>query len=259
MKRSKSLTPRPRRGFVLVLTLTMILIAVMITGRAANRSLSRTLQSIEAEQQLQRRWEHLSLQRTLLGRAGSIFATHTEPNQSPVIWHDGSFQLSGQTYRVRLSDESAKVNLNQLQRVMTREQFQSVLSSLPTGSTHREGEPIESWGQLFGSLPASQLIGETTSITCWGDGRLNIHRASEESIRLLLTPVIGTSEVDALIRKRNEQRTSVPASLGVPQAAQSLATEQSVCHSLWIVDRERGAVRFDVGFAGSHQAISFRW
>lgn len=82
MKRLKPLPLKPRRGFVLVLTLAMILIAVMITGRAANRSLSRTLQTIDAEQQLQRRWEHMSLQRTLLGRAGSIFATHTEPNQT---------------------------------------------------------------------------------------------------------------------------------------------------------------------------------
>lgn len=259
MKRLKPLPLKPRRGFVLVLTLAMILIAVMITGRAANRSLSRTLQSIEAEQQLQRRWEHLSLRRTLLGRVGSIFATHTEPNQTPAIWHDGSFRLSGQSYRVRLSDESAKVNLNQLQRVMTREQFQAVLSSFPTGATHREGEPIESWGQLFGSLPASRLIDETTSITCWGDGRLNIHRASEELVRLLLTPVIGTSDVDALIRRRNELRTSGPASLGVPQLANGLVTEQSACHSLWIVDQEREEVRFDVVFAGSHQVISFRW
>lgn len=66
-----------------------------------------------------------------------------------------------------MSDESAKANLNQLQRVIAWGQFQAVLSSLPPGATHRECDLIESFGQLFGSMPAFQLIDETTSLTCW--------------------------------------------------------------------------------------------
>ena len=62
-----------RRGFVLVLTLAMILIAVTITARSANRSLTRTLQAIESETQLQSRWSKLSLQRSLLSRSTQVF------------------------------------------------------------------------------------------------------------------------------------------------------------------------------------------
>lgn len=259
MKRLHEPNSAARRGFVLVLTLAMILIAVMITGRTANRSLSRTLQSIEAESELQRRWEQLSLQRTLLKRAEQIFAALSEPNQLPAIWHDGRFKLSGRSYQTRLSDESAKVNLNQLRKVLKPEQFRSVLASLPRGASHLEYEPIESWGQLFGSVPTSQLMQKTTAITCWGDGRLNIERASDESLHLLLDPVIGTSEVDALIRRRNEDQLSTLMQIGVPEAASRLVTQQSLCHSLWVVEQESRDIRLDVGFAGSLQTISFRW
>jgi hypothetical protein len=261
VKRLQVPKSRSKRGFVLVLTLAMILFAVMITGRTANRSLSRTLQSIEAESELQRRWEQLSLQRTLLNRADRIFAAQSKPGQLPAIWHDGHFILSGRSYRVRLSDESAKVNLNQLQRVLKPEQFRSVLASLPRGASHPEHEPIESWGLLFGSIPTSQLMQDTTAITCWGDGRLNIHRASDDSIRLLLEPVVGLSEVDALIRWRNEKEEYGAVPLRVPQAAQELVTEQSVCHSLWSVDQGSEETRLDIRELMDRRSreTSFRW
>jgi hypothetical protein len=65
--------PRNRRGFVLVLTLAMLLVAVTMTARSANRSLTRTMQSLEAESLLQGRWQKLSLQHAILGRdAGAV-------------------------------------------------------------------------------------------------------------------------------------------------------------------------------------------
>lgn len=263
MKRLPPLNLSAKRGFVLVLTLAMILIAVMITGRTANRSLSRTMQSIEAESELQRRWEHLSLQRALLSRADQLFLARSELNQVPAVWYDGRFMLSGHNYRVRLSDESAKVNLNQLRRVLKPEHFRSVLASLPVRATRSEHEPIESWGQLFGSVPTLQLIENTTALTCWGDGRLNIERASDESILRLLEPVVGLSEVDALLRRRKEQRTSATflPTISVPVSARNLVTDASRCHSLWIIDQDSEEVRLDIRelMDRTSHVTSFRW
>jgi len=266
MKRHSISTRSRKRGFVLILTLAMILLAVMLTARTANRSLSRTLQSLDAESQLRQRWETLSLQRALFLHAGMTFHKVDDQYAAMPLWVDGRFHLAGRTYRVRLSDESSKLNLNTLRQVLAPEQSQQTLSDLVSGWSSRSAIPrrLESWGQLFGNRPPVEIINATTSITCWGDGRLNIERASSDSIRQLLEPIIGSSEVAALQRlqqERNLQPLRQHRALAVPTIAQHLVTDTSHCYSLWIVEQDSGTTRFDVREwdGQTHRLTTFRW
>jgi cell division protein FtsL len=275
--------PTHRKGFVLVLTLAMILIAVTITARSANRSLTRTLQSIEEEAHMQSRWGKLSLQRALLSRATQVFhAIETvERTTSPSrIWHDGQIELSGTTYRLRLSDESARLNLNTLRRTRSADDYQRFIAdtvSTPRRSIaqeknspergHEINESLESWGQVFENSTPPQLIDHTTDITCWGEGRLNLQRASDQSVRTLLEPLIGQTDVDAILRQRQEQLTrndhspTEPQPSLVPTIAAGMVTHESRCYSLWLVSEESGEVELHIRemiLQGSVMS-SFRW
>lgn len=272
---------RQRRGFVLVLTLAMILIAVTLTGRTAHRSLSRTLQSIEAEQELRHRWERLSLQRALLSRAGFVFEKAEEARREMphLAWYDGRVTLTGTTYALRLSDENAKVNLNHARRTCSREQFSAILAeagmsnivdtlenTVPNGVSEPPVE-IESWGSLGGSRSPGELPRVTSAITLWGDGRINLRRSSDWSVRMMLEPLLGSTEVDALLRQRRdhgelfEERHDHPIALAVPASAASSITLQSRCHALWITSTETGDTEFHVRewFDRRSVVTSFRW
>ncbi len=274
--------PAHRRGFVLVLTLAMILIAVMISARTANRSLTRTLQAIQAEADLQRRWGPLSLQQSLLARSTQVFHD-AEVGQRTIprpAWYDGRVELSGTTYRLRLADENAKVNLNHLRRTRPADEFRRLLTEvIPTSKLalaltntspdgdHPEMTSWESWGQVFPNSRPEQLIDRTASITCWGNGRLNLHRTSDKSIRLVLEPIIGMTDVDAILRQRREptddnHRTSgVPQSSLVPAIAAPFVTEESRCYSLWLISAESGEIEFHVREIWDRGSLvsSFRW
>ncbi len=272
----------PRGGFVIVLTLAMILIAVTITARSANRSLTRTLQAIESETQLQRRWSKLSLQRSLLSRSTQVFQAveAEERTSSSRVWHDGQIELSGTTYRLRLSDESAKVNLNTIRRTRSADDYQRFIADLVPApvreitqeKTSREREreaivPLESWGQVFESTSPAQLIDQTTSISCWGDGRLNLQRASDESVRLVLEPIIGQTDVDAILRQRRERLTrhgrppNEPQRSLVPTIASELVTDKSRCYSLWLISEESGDTELHIREIMDRGSVisSFRW
>ncbi len=229
-------SPQRRRGFVLMLTLAMIVIAVTLTARTANRSLTRTLESLDAESQLQDRWSRLSLQQAVLSHADHIF-TSAESDQrdtQPAIWHDAEITLTGTTYRLRLSDENAKINLNTVMRTQPLDALDQLIGQSTSRSLRREKRspsstepvntppaPLESWGQVFSSSSPSTLLNATTKITLWGNGRLNIHRATDQSIRQLLEPLTTPTEVDALLRQRRESTATSgpsprPVSLGEP-------------------------------------------
>ncbi len=271
------------RGFVLVLTLAMILIAVMITARSANRSLTRTLQAIESETQLQSRWSKLSLQRSLLSRSTQVFeAVEAEERASSSrrIWHDGQIELSGTTYRLRLSDENAKVNLNTIRRTRPARDYQRFIAetvSVPRRPTMQEktslergpeiNDTIESWGLVFEDTSPAQLMDQTTSITCWGNGRLNLQRASDQSVHIMLEPIIGQSDVDAILRQRHEQTDrhghspQMPQPSLVPPVAAELVTQDSRCYSLWLISEESGDAELHVREVRDHGSVesSFRW
>ena len=275
-------SPLPRRGIVLMLTLAMIVIAVTLTARTANRSLTRTLESLDAESQLRDRWSRLSLQQAVLSHAEQIFAAveGDQRDTPPTTWHDAEFTLAGTTYRLRLADENAKINLNTVMRTQSLDALDQFISQSTSRSLRREKRspssteptntppaPLESWGQVFPISTHSALLHATTKITLWGNGRLNIHRATDQSLRQLLEPLTSPTEVDALLRQSRETTAQTqPALLAAQNSLPTgptadLLTHTSRCHSLWIRTEAESSTELHIRetLTTGARTVSFRW
>jgi type II secretory pathway pseudopilin PulG len=106
----------PRRGFILLLVVIFILIAGLLASSISIRSMASVAEARRLEDQLRHRWARVSLQRAVLERGNQCFAAFERrgrivsggPNAL-----DGTYILSGISFRVRLSDEGAKINLLQ--------------------------------------------------------------------------------------------------------------------------------------------------
>lgn len=177
------------------------------------------------------------------------------------------------------SDEQAKYNVNQLleERADPLEASQfldDLLTSLPGGikpSIHlrpihedvahamgvqRVASPgslveVADYPLIINSL--SNRIDEETwwdHVTCWGDGRLRLSRASDETLWAMCYPILERLEIDRLLDfRRQHSETTIPQLLlGVPLSAAKRAqlrhrlTETSSAYSLLMViqGRDRG-------------------
>ena len=127
--------------------------------------------------------------------------------------------------------------------------------------------PLNVIGLLFSSSSRSTLLNATTKITLWGNGRLNIHRATDQSIRQLLEPLTSPTEVDALLRQRRESTAtsglSPPAAQNSPPTGPTaeLLTHTSRCHSLWIMTNTAGSTELHIQetLTTGARTTSFRW
>lgn len=111
---------------------------------------------------------------------------------------------------------------------------------------------LGSFGQVFAEFESSELIAQETGavsigladqITLWGDGALHFQRASASAMRLTTAPIMTHADVDQLIRLRDQSPGLGAAHAmhlidAAPQQSQGvvrLMTNQSHCHSLWII------------------------
>ncbi len=113
----------------------------------------------------------------------------------------------------------------------------------------------------------------TTNLTCWGDGRLNVRRASLASLAQMCSPVLSTIQIQRLVTLRNQLGDNVPvsqllAAVHTPTSdAFTLSKRLSVTsatHSLWIVARDRTAtsrelVVRDASDSDDVKSFSFQW
>ena len=89
-------------------------------------------------------------------------------------------------------------------------------------------------------------------ITLWGDGRINLRRASAAAVKLALTPTLTSIEVNRLIEARSAPISNLPVPIRDPLArllaqanvSSSVAgrglpvTLVSACHSVWVIDND---------------------
>ncbi len=172
-----------------------------------------------------------------------------------------------------IADEDAKLNLNTVyhyqgqaraEQVLQESARQSLavptkllpeveslrLARRPPDEEDDEGRPaaFRSFGQLFDLERMS--VGSANNllpvlareVTCWGNGRLNLVRATDDTIRQIGSLAIPRGKIQQLIR---EYRKAPDTNLErlVDQLAfdpldrfriQDLLTEQSSCYSLWV-------------------------
>ena len=267
---------RTRRGaFVLVMVLALLTVCALCLAGLARRSLDAGEQVATAQIDLQRCWGILSCARTYLPLAKDLLEAEAAKLPAEVqTWPlpasvATEFDLGELHFSVLLADEDAKANLNTIcrsdsdgprtvttlveQMVAGAEGLAVNVQPLPTQSASTQAAAaFRSWGPIFEPTDvrcpgefAARLRDMTRDITCWGGGRLNIERASDQAIRLVCGNQIGPDIVGKLLARRHEPGVTGVAALldqlGLRETDRStlerLLTDRSSHYSLWIVVR----------------------
>jgi len=248
------------------MSLVVIALAGLVLAGLARRSLTLASQSSDAQEELQRRWGTISLQRAVLQRAEAIVAHNTSQSAAPLAREPyvpvtTQLQLGTITFEVVLADENTEVNLNRIQSVGGKGFLDTVLMEIlvsshgvrlrprPADERRFDMRPYDSWGQVFSleSLPQAEhapswVAERTKMITCWGNGRINAHRASDAVLQTVLRRVAGPSAAEQLIRLRlkhpdlnvNEWIDRMSIDRLKRARLRNWITDESSCYSLWI-------------------------
>jgi hypothetical protein len=246
------------RGFILLVTLVLLTLAALALIEVSRAAILRVQAATQAEADLQRRWGCLSCQSTLLPRGSAILKQAESQNQQPVAILQRTLVLGNQTFNLTFGDESAKANVAMLIRRHGKDQAELAIrrlclgSPLAAGSVHfrmlPEGPLPECFGDVFdGATPNllfSQELGSAPQemLTCWGDGRLNIHRAPETVLREICTGALDLTQIHLLTELQQTKPTiSTAEALQELQLtarqrreAEDILTDSSNCSSLWI-------------------------
>jgi hypothetical protein len=250
-----------RPGYVLVVTLGLLVLASTMLVTVGRASVHRALAARLEQDELQRRWGAASCQAAVLPHAQLLLARREQAQGRPAPVARASIKLGDQTFALLISDEQAKANVNAMLEASDRSNVESRLRDAFAGTglgntillrpepipraalAPREGQPlaapqprISGPGQIFDDLPPAKLFGGSgpapmDRITCWGNGAINILRAPEQALRLA-APALSPLEIGRLIEARDESlqtnRTSrlptIADSATSPQASANLDT-----------------------------------
>jgi hypothetical protein len=119
----------------------------------------------------------------------------------------------------------------------------------PATAPVRVPPAFESLPQVFVSAgPGDQLgpahrLGE--DLTCWGNGRININRASAGAIEAVCRPELNRLQIGAMVKARAngpiQDTAALLGGLGVAKdhidEVERLLAVRSDCHSMWIIAR----------------------
>jgi hypothetical protein len=241
---------------VLVLTLGLLVLAATVTVGVSRASLHHAAAARRATHDLQRRWGTASIARTLLPRAESILANAEAEQAAPVRSVRRRLQLGDMSYEIVVSDEQAKANVNlMLDRsnpTWVQDRLAEALGGgpiaralrvrpalaevLPPAQLGALPQYVTGFGQVFDLTDISPAPNEL--LTIWGDGRVNLRRASEQSARLALTPPLTRIEVQKLVSSDQNplQQRLESADVASSYGGRSLpVTLRSACHSVWVI------------------------
>lgn len=279
-KRTVAMRRPVRPGFVLVLVLAILVIAMLISAVAMRFSLTMALRASEAEERLQERWGRFSLQQTFLSAASEMFEDVRERQRSSgsserVRHLTFRFQLGNQDFELLLADEDAKLDLNTVYYMRSESAVEQCIRKLLMSANRlplrlrpfREtgpssGAPVfDSWGQVFEldrRPDAAALLHEATrEISCWGSGLLNVNHASDESLTATCATLVRGSTIDRLkkcraaghYRKLRPLLDAAVVTASERQQLNQLLTVRSECFSLWIAARHEGSEDYSLHIA----------
>jgi len=254
-----------RDGYVLLMTLALLVIAALSQTGLARRSLLAALEANQARADLQRRWAATSCRQLLLEQAEEILigledAQHSRRPKWPAPKESrAQFTLGGFAIELVLADEDAKANLNALYarkpgqvRLMLMELVRSSLVPELRPDTSPEAKLrrrwFSSWGQVFNiasvlSTPGGwQRLSEIAAeVTCWGQGKPNIRRASDRIVETAAATVVSRDVARKLLEARRRTEgdlllADLLAGLDLKRIDQvklrGVLGDRSSCHSL---------------------------
>lgn len=270
------MTRRPKRGYVLLMTLMLLTVCGMMLTAIASHSMSLSLESHLASKDLQRRWVMASLQRFAMDHRHEILTksvTDTESDQKIDIVLPSSavtIGIEGTLYSVRLDDEQAKLNINtviahrdsEIATKLVRKLSPKVdsltvrLRVAEVGTENSGASRLESWGQVFEIAPkmkdatgVPQAIDRATRrVTLWGPyGKLHFRAAEQEVLQEVCRLAIDPKETSELIKLRSENPDkNLEAILNMTDLSYDkrtrllkLLTSSPQAHSVWIHARQQ--------------------
>lgn len=228
---------RRQRGYVLLLTLVVLMLAATVMAAMARRSFSRALSAERAAQELQRRWGVLSCQQVVLPDAERVLRSTERLSGRPVSSVRHTVTLGQQAFELVLSDEQAKLNVNALLRQRGRTEAERIVREVlrggggggsAGGETVRlsidsgrrasvesevddpDDRPLHTLSEVFPSASPGALIGATAGpsltadVTCWSTGELNFRRASVAALRQFCSPAVDALELRKLLDAREK-------------------------------------------------------
>jgi hypothetical protein len=276
--RRRTISPH-RRGYVLLMVLLLLSVSATIVGALCRQAMLSQSAAVRAQEELQLHWGQVSCQTSLLPAADNIMdrARLAGAPPSSVVWE--SITLGGQPIQLGFGDEQARVNLNSVYAAGGKDAIRQALQSLgrtglavprlilgpepggqrtpmfaflPSASGESSdadrsdaGEMsaiipvIGSLGQLFPDASPAELPG--VDVTCWGDGKINLHRASAAVIAQAAGSLLSPVQVKKILSARSSQidipLQNLAAVAGVDDADRFMQKfcDDSFCHSLWIV------------------------
>ncbi len=281
--------PKQSSGFVLILALMVLVVAATVLTASARRVSSLALRAGAQQQEVQVRWGAESCQALCLSRAEAWLAL--PEGDEPVVSRSVDLKLGGIAFRVIVSDEQAKANVNRLWVLRGDSGVMAAVQHLQVGNTrplqprvqpdptYLPGAaallPFSSFEQVAAASRPSQLIDPAGSaslagrMTLWGSGRINLRRAEPRVIREALDGILMEDEIAGVLMRRkltpgagldvllDETHIPRPRLVLVRQAV----TDASQCHSAWVI--ARGATRewhrFYVAQEGPSANGPLRW
>lgn len=264
------------RGYVLVMTLVLVVMAGSVLAVMARRSMFDASDTLHAQERLQQKWSVYSLSRSILPQAGKVMdeviKQFAEKPNDPTTRVQFDLTMGQNTWTIVLSDEQAKANLNQLLKTKgnsseTSQAIRSLaeklkVSDLPTLQVKpfdwkdtNAVQSIHTWDQVVEEvLPEKLYATESDNIaladmlTCWGDGKLNLRNTPGPVMEIMCLPLLGRGQIEKIIseRKANPQLTLEQAIKAADIAKDQvdkikpLFTDASTCYSLFLsVDQAR--------------------
>lgn len=258
--------PKNRSGYVLVMTLLLVGLCGAVLARLAQHGLSQALAASRAAAELQEEWARKSCRLALLPRVERLLesaAAATEHDKLGWPYPDSikaQFRLGRAECAVVLADEQARPNLNLL-HTERPEQTPMIASSPFRGTGSRplnvrlspslvppstpSARYFDSWGQVYDLTRAGgdfrSLRVAASQLTCWGNRRLNVARASDQALELVASLALNGPEVRALVEARQGYSGDLHemlAQVDVPGRKKArlrrLLTDRSSCFSMWL-------------------------
>ncbi len=225
-------TPK-KSGFVLLMVLLVLVISGSILVAAARRCGDESTQAGQTRRELQRRWGAMSCQAALLPMAEKLLTAQRSKENPVVAQARYTLELGGQRFHVILSDETAKLDVNMLDRLYGKEKLATSLQKVQAGesrllpillqpaqtplavqTTQAAPDPngpataakYNSLEQLFEFRSPAELVGWREGegsaverrVTCWGGGKVNIKRTETAVLREALAGRITESQLARL-------------------------------------------------------------
>lgn len=259
---------KSRPGFVLVIILVVLAVVGTLMAAAARRSGDKALLAGQSQRELQLKWGMISCQEVFAASSERVLRSRETENGAPTVTASSQVVLGGMTFDAFISDEQAKANVNCLYKRFGEETLAADLRELQ--ALVRKALVVRLKGkdvpQLLAVLKSKfssfdclyefdhpcQLAPEkngdncpTSQVTCWGNGQVNFKRASAMVIRKVLAGLLTESEIDKLVRYRDESpdcmlQEAVNSLDLKPErvaAVMQALTDISFCHSVWIIAR----------------------